>query len=115
MRGGFIPVFAEIIPYRLRRHNPKPARVYHGKGALRPTLGTKQHENNITMNDHILHDHNHDGIDRKGFLKCMAWAGTGVIWTLSSGVLTSRVLGQTPALDLPASPVGTLNFVQISD
>jgi hypothetical protein len=26
-----------------------------------------------------------------------------------------RVLGQTPALDLPASPVGTLNFVQISD
>jgi Icc protein len=68
------------------------------------------------MNDHILHDHNHDGIDRKGFLKCMAWAGTGVIWTLSSGVLTSRVLGQTPALELPATPpVGTLNFVQISD
>jgi hypothetical protein len=70
---------------------------------------------NTTMNDHILHDHNRDGIDRKGFLKCMAWAGTGVIWTLSSGVLTSRVLGQTPALDLPAAPVGTLNFVQISD
>jgi Icc protein len=67
------------------------------------------------MNDYILHDHNSDGIDRKGFLKCMAWAGTGVIWTLSSGVLTSRVLGQTPATDLPASPLGTLNFVQISD
>jgi 3',5'-cyclic-AMP phosphodiesterase len=27
--------------------------------------------------DEILHDHNHDGIDRRGFLKCMAWAGTG--------------------------------------
>jgi hypothetical protein len=26
--------------------------------------------------DEILHDHNHDGIDRRGFLKCMAWAGT---------------------------------------
>jgi hypothetical protein len=25
--------------------------------------------------DEILHDHNNDGIDRRGFLKCMAWAG----------------------------------------
>ncbi len=24
--------------------------------------------------DEILHDHNHDGIDRRGFLRCMAWA-----------------------------------------
>ncbi|HLM79182.1 MAG TPA: hypothetical protein VK302_00995 [Terriglobales bacterium] len=23
--------------------------------------------------DAILFDHNHDGIDRRGFLKCMAW------------------------------------------
>ena len=23
-----------------------------------------------------------DGIDRRGFLECMAWAGTGVLWTL---------------------------------
>jgi hypothetical protein len=29
------------------------------------------------MNDHILHDHNHDGIDRRAS-QCMAWAGTGV-------------------------------------
>ena len=65
------------------------------------------------MNDQILHDHNTDGIDRRGFLKCMAWAGTGVVWTLSGGVLTSRALGQTP--DLAAAPAGTLNFVQISD
>ena len=28
-----------------------------------------------------------DGIDRRGFLKCMAWVGTGVIWTVSGGVL----------------------------
>src|SRR3954470_8309115 len=67
------------------------------------------------MNDHILDDHNRDGIDRRGFLKCMAWAGTGVLWSLNAGVLTSRALGQT--LDpkaLLAAP-GTLNFVQISD
>ena len=29
--------------------------------------------------DVIVHDHNHDGIDRRGFLKCMAWAGTGAL------------------------------------
>ena len=29
--------------------------------------------------DEILYDHNQDGIDRRGFLKCMAWAGTGAL------------------------------------
>ena len=24
-----------------------------------------------------------DGIDRRGFLKCMAWAGTGLVWTFA--------------------------------
>ena len=27
-----------------------------------------------------------DGIDRRGFLKCMAWAGTGLVWTFAGGV-----------------------------
>src|SRR5512140_3286925 len=59
---------------------------------------------------------NRDGIDRRGFLKCMAWAGTGVLWSLNSGVLTSRALGQTtPGAPALAAPAGTLNFVQISD
>lgn len=64
------------------------------------------------MNDHdyILHNHDLDGIDRRGFLKCMAWAGTGVLWTLSGGVLASKVLG---AVDSVAP--GDFSFVQISD
>jgi len=62
----------------------------------------------------IEKDLNSDGIDRRGFLQCMAWAGTGVLWTLSGGVLTSRALGQTPSADTPPAS-GTLNFVQISD
>jgi 3',5'-cyclic-AMP phosphodiesterase len=67
------------------------------------------------MNDHIIHDRSTDGIDRRGFLKCMAWAGTGVVWTLQGGILTSRALGQTSGPPgLPAA-AGTLNFVQISD
>ena len=67
------------------------------------------------MNDLITHDHHHDGIDRRGFLKCMAWAGTGVLWTMSSGVLSSRVLGQVTGAVAPALPAGQLHFVQISD
>jgi Icc protein len=67
------------------------------------------------MNDHITRNDNADGIDRRGFLKCMAWAGTGVVWTLSSGVLTSRALGQTGEGAALQAPAGTLNFVQISD
>jgi hypothetical protein len=31
------------------------------------------------MADYISHDHEHDGIDRRGFLQCMAWAGTGLL------------------------------------
>src|SRR5712675_498667 len=67
------------------------------------------------MSNHILHDHSNDGVDRRGFLKCMAWAGTGVLWTISGGVLSSRALGQVPGMPLLAAPAGTLNFVQISD
>jgi 3',5'-cyclic AMP phosphodiesterase CpdA len=69
------------------------------------------------MSDFIVHDHHHDGLDRRGFLKCMAWAGTGVLWTVSGGVLSSRVLaqsGSSPAA-LPVAAAGQLNFVQISD
>jgi len=62
------------------------------------------------MSDYISHDHNPDGIDRRGFLKCMAWAGTGVLWTMSGGVLTSKLLGATTPLI-----GGDFSFVQISD
>ena len=31
------------------------------------------------------------GINRRGLLKCMAWAGTGVVWAVSGGV--PRTLG----------------------
>jgi hypothetical protein len=37
------------------------------------------------MSSYIEKDENEDGIDRIGFLKCMAWAGTGVLWMMQSG------------------------------
>ncbi|HET6842284.1 MAG TPA: metallophosphoesterase [Candidatus Angelobacter sp.] len=66
--------------------------------------------------DHILHDHNDDGIDRRGFLKCMAWAGTGVVWTITAGGLpTSQVFGATKGAKATKAAKGGLKFVQISD
>ena len=42
------------------------------------------------MSDYIFRDHEHDGIDRRGFLQCMAWAGTGLLWTVSGGVFSVK-------------------------
>ncbi|HEV2445449.1 MAG TPA: metallophosphoesterase [Candidatus Sulfopaludibacter sp.] len=62
------------------------------------------------MSKRITHDRSNDGIDRRGFLECMAWAGTGVIWTAGGGVFSSQLFGQGAK-----APKGGLQFVQISD
>src|SRR6202795_1580867 len=72
------------------------------------------------MSDYINHDHNHDGIDRRGFLKCMAWVGTGVLFTVTGGILRSETITQLTAgagalKEALAQPKGALSFVQISD
>jgi 3',5'-cyclic-AMP phosphodiesterase len=64
--------------------------------------------------DVILHDHNHDGIDRRGFLKCMAWAGTGAFCVMQGGVLKSYSLSRLGELTEKQTQ-GELSFVQISD
>jgi len=66
------------------------------------------------MSDYIVHDHNGDGIDRRGFLKCMAWAGTGAFCVLHGGILKSFALGQMDHAQA-RSMKGELSFVQISD
>src|SRR5215467_4935123 len=64
--------------------------------------------------DELLHDHNHDGVDRRGFLKCMAWAGTGAFCVMRGGVLNSYSLSRISEPD-PKQVAGELSFVQISD
>jgi 3',5'-cyclic AMP phosphodiesterase CpdA len=61
----------------------------------------------------LLNDHNHDGVDRRGFLKCMAWAGTGILCVMQGGVLKSYGLSRLSEMGPIAS--GELSFVQISD
>jgi 3',5'-cyclic-AMP phosphodiesterase len=64
--------------------------------------------------DEIEVDHNRDGIDRRGFLKCMAWAGTGTLCVMQGGVLKSFSLSRLSEMD-PAGVKGELSFAQISD
>jgi 3',5'-cyclic AMP phosphodiesterase CpdA len=71
------------------------------------------------MADHSIDRHDspgsdprsEDGIDRRGFLECMAWVGTGLLWTVSGGILTARTLAHAAE----AGPAGSFSFVQISD
>ena len=67
------------------------------------------------MSNYISHDHEHDGIDRRGFLKCMAWAGTGVLWTISGGVLASKTLAEVAKAGASLPKATDLSFLQISD
>src|SRR6476619_8151467 len=63
--------------------------------------------------DERLHDHNDDGVDRRGFVKCMAWAGTGAFYVMQGGVLKSYSL--STMLPLGSTATAELSFVQISD
>src|SRR6202158_6300571 len=80
-----------------------------------PTLG-RVWESGMTkkVKDEILHDHNAGGIDRRGFLKCMAWAGTGTLCVMQGGILKSYSLSRFSELDT-AGTKGELSFAQISD
>jgi Icc protein len=63
--------------------------------------------------DELLLDHNNDGVDRRGFLTCMAWAGTGALFVMQGGVPKSYSLSSI--LKLGPKAARELSFVQISD
>jgi len=57
------------------------------------------------------HDIENPGSTRRGLLKCMAWAGTGILWIVAGGVPRGLGLGGTAL----AAPAKGFSFVQISD
>ena len=63
--------------------------------------------------NYIADDSSDDGIDRRGFLRCMAWAGTAAVWGLSGGVPKSFALSRLPFLS--ESERKSIFFAQISD
>ena len=50
-------------------------------------------------------------LDRRGLLECMAWVGTGVVWTVAGGVPRSALIGSAEA----AAMKDGFTFAQISD
>src|SRR5204862_1543533 len=68
-------------------------------------------------NDYLIHDHNKDDVDRRGFLECMAWAGTGMLWAATGGTMASGILRPTRASAAEPKPArgADFTFVQISD
>ena len=49
---------------------------------------------------------------RRDAMKCLAWAGAGVLWTMGGGVASSVL---ATAADAAPRKAGSLDFVQISD
>lgn len=62
-------------------------------------------------------DDRHDGLDRRGMLQCMGWAGTGALYMMGGGIASS--IGLDAAMAKPlyggGSKVKPFSFLQISD
>jgi len=54
---------------------------------------------------------NEEGLNRRGFLHCMRWAGTGLVWTVAAGVPVSHLMGKKKE----NAVTGGFSFIQISD
>jgi plastocyanin len=61
----------------MKKHQDLDNRRFDDEGNTRPT-----------GSNYITVDRSDDGLDRRGFLRCMAWAGTATIWAMSSGTVT---------------------------
>ena len=67
----------------------------------------------LIISDHMIHHHNDDGIYSQGFLKFMAWPGTGVFCVLKGAALKSCSL--TQLVHESSAMRGDPGFVRMSD
>ena len=86
----------------MTRHTDRDSHRFDQQGNTRPTGSNYIHD-----------DQSDDGIDRRGFLRCMAWAGTGVVWGLKGGIPTSFPVARLAGLT--AEEKKSIFFAQISD
>ena len=95
LAGAFLPQTFFVPP----RINRRPVQSY--------PQGTNPEERNMTDG----HDHEISGPNRRHLLECMVWAGTGLLWTMSGGVPTSKLHGGAAL----AAESSSFSFLQISD
>jgi hypothetical protein len=65
----------------------------------------------MTVSDSNQDDGAGPGVDRRGLLKCMSWAGTGLVWSLAGGLPAAVGLDRA----LAAAQTKAFSFVQVSD
>jgi 3',5'-cyclic-AMP phosphodiesterase len=65
---------------------------------------------NMLHTNFLLRAREADGIDRRGFLECMQWAGAAVVWSFTGGVPVSSLLAANKKVRGE-----DFTFVQISD
>ncbi|MFM9936132.1 MAG: metallophosphoesterase family protein [Novosphingobium sp.] len=56
-----------------------------------------------------------DGVNRRGMLQCMGWAGTGALFALQGGTAFARPLHRAASGIAAGSTVKPFSFLQISD
>jgi plastocyanin len=86
----------------MSRHQDRDAERFDAEGNTRPAGG-----------NYIADDTSADGVDRRGFLRCMAWAGTAAIWGMAGGIPRSFAMTQLPMLS--DAERQSIFFAQISD
>jgi 3',5'-cyclic-AMP phosphodiesterase len=86
----------------MSQHNDRDNTRFDEQGNTRPN-----------GSNYITTDHSDDGIDRRGFLRCMAWAGTATVWGMVGGIPTSFPVSRLPFLS--DAQRKSIFFVQISD
>jgi len=67
----------------------------------------------MTDSNYITANDSDDGIDRRGFLRCMAWAGTATVWGLAGGIPVSFPLSRLSSMT--EAERKSVFFAQISD
>ena len=95
------------------RVNPlQPDAQSHALSQAQPTGAAESAQPNQTSGPAA-----NDGIDRRNFLSCMAWAGTGLLWTMAGGVPVSKLFAATSggAGGSMGHSGSGFSFVQISD
>jgi plastocyanin len=86
----------------MTKHSDRDNRRFDDEGNTRPS-----------GSNYISADHSEDGLDRRGFLRCMAWAGTATVWALSGGIPKSFAIGRAALLS--EAEKKSIFFAQISD
>jgi 3',5'-cyclic-AMP phosphodiesterase len=86
----------------MTHHDDHDADRFDAQGNTRPKGG-----NFITI------DQSDDGVDRRGFLRCMAWAGTATVWGMAGGIPRSFAVSRLGFMS--EAERKSIFFVQISD